>query len=165
MIEEVGSNLTPLVRQIAGLYLEERAKQGGIVLVDDHNLELYSKCHQVICQHPSLGLCFADLEEPAGESGHWNVRGLSLWGPEFGLHTTLGRVCTGQFTYVMPEYRGKGVAKRMYEWGFAKLREKGFTHFAGAVEVGNELGEMNAKALMRVHKSSRVLQMVYVGEI
>lgn len=164
MIEITSRVLEPMVRRVASMYLEERANDGSVVLASPKNLELYMQLFKLVCARKDLGLCFHD-HEGNGEGGVRQVRALSLWGPEFGLETSFGRTCIGQFTYVLPEFRGKGLGKEMYAFGLPELQRRGFTHFAGAVEVGNDAGNGNAESLMVAHPKSRVLQHVYVGEI
>lgn len=143
------------------MYLDERARDGSVVRATPANLEIYTRLFHAIAENPELGVCFYDIEE---EPPVWNVRALSLWGPPMVLELSLGKVCQGQFTYVLPEYRRQGLSKAMYDFGLAELKRRGFTHFAGSVEAGNSPGEASA-AHQVVTRGGKLLQQLYVGEL
>ena len=117
-------------------YLMHLDKRGSILPANETTLGLYTDLWQNIVTGNMVGISLI-IPDTA----------VCLWGPALPIPTKLGRAIQGQGTFVREERRGEGIGSRMYDVGFAALRDMGFSLFIGAVDGGNIEGVRNAKRL------------------
>lgn len=113
-------------------YLEEGAKSGSLVAATEANLRQYRLLFRTIIASPLQGAVIMAREDSI-------PIGAGLYGPRMPLEPSDSRsICLGSGTYVIPSHRGRGISALIYSSGFAALRQRGFTHLLGTVDVNNE---------------------------
>lgn len=127
-------------------YLKERESNGSMVVVSDAFLTEIADLYLRIALGRIEGVA---LIVPS--------KAVALWGPALPYPTKFGRTMPGHGTYVRPQFRRSGLAKRIYEVGFAILRELGVDAFLGSVDEGNAAGQGHA-----THQNAEIVQTVQV---
>lgn len=114
-------------------YLTEREKEGSLIAATSANVRHYQLLFRSILPNPTLGVVVLAEAEA-------HIVGAGLYGPRMPLDASGGRrICIGNGTYVDREWRRRGLSATIYNFGFAALRARGFTHITGAVDAMNEV--------------------------
>lgn len=114
-------------------FLKEREANGSIVPCSEDALRYATDLFYRITLRRHPGVCLIAPQ-----------KGMCLWGPELPYPTKLGRTLIAQGTFVRPDFRGHGLAWRLFDTALDSARAQGFDAVLSSVDLGNELSHRNA---------------------
>lgn len=116
-------------------YLKELKEAGGEIIPSERTLIFFAEMVQTYTMEPQLGVALVALN---GQ----RLVGCLLWGalPPVPIDTEFGKIAHGFGTYVLPEYRMKGLSVKMREAAKDLLAAEGFETVLGTAGKNNFAG-------------------------